>query len=137
MLNIRYLTLFLFKVMLISYFISHGLNLSHTLDSSLTTLQHNLQSLIGATLGITAYGLQIYSHLEVVVGLCVALGWRICSFLGLIAYLINSYLLSIDDNHLLIGIFFQLRRHSNSFLRNFAWDITQLQKLILHGIKVE
>ena len=94
MLSLSALTLTLFKILLASYFISHGLNLSHNIDSTLPLLNSQIKSILGLTLPICSQYLTVYSHLEVVVGIVMLMGWRTGRILGLIMYVLNSTLLA-------------------------------------------
>ena len=103
MLTLRALTLTLFKIFLASYFISHGLNLSHNLDSALPLLNNSLASIPGFPLQVGSQALQIYSHLEVVIGIVIVMGWQSGRLLGLVVYLINSCLLASATDSIIIG----------------------------------
>lgn len=63
MLNKTYLALLVLKCLLAAYFISHGLNLSKRLDTTLTLAESNMLMFYGTTLGITRYTLEVYAHL--------------------------------------------------------------------------
>ena len=93
MLSLKSLAVTLFKIFVASYFISHGLNLSRHIDSALLLLQQSFLQNLGVALPITPRYMEIYSHLEVVIGVVLLMGWRSGRLLGLIAYLINIFML--------------------------------------------
>ena len=109
MLTLHALALTLFKIFLASYFISHGLNLSHNLDSALPLLNNSLASIPGFSAKVGTQALQIYAHLEVVIGVVIVMGWQSGRLLGLIVYLINSSLLASATDRIIIGTYLNMQ----------------------------
>ena len=103
MLTFKSLAITLFKILIASYFISHGLNLSHNVDSFLPLLQNSLTAIPGFPFTVTPQYAQIYAHLEVVIGIVILMGWTTGRMLGFLAYLINCCLLSGTTDRITIG----------------------------------
>lgn len=103
MLTLKSVVITLFKIFIASYFISHGLNLSHHIDSAVLLVKESFLNILGISFTITPRYMEIYSHLEVVIGVVLLMGWRSGRLLGFAAYLINIFLLSSRIDAISIG----------------------------------
>lgn len=82
------IALFLLKVLLASYFIFHGLSLSSSLQARYGLFLSRLNS-FHSPITPPIYALEVYAHLEVVIGLTLGMGWRAARVLGLAALIAN------------------------------------------------
>ena len=103
MLTLKSISITLFKIFIASYFISHGLNLSQHIDSAVLLAKQSFLNILSISLTITPRYMEIYSHLEVVIGVVLLMGWRSGRLLGLAAYLVNIFLLSSNIDAISIG----------------------------------
>lgn len=88
MINTRYLVRFLFRLVLATYFITHGLHLTKKLNESSAMAKNNLHSITGRNWVINESTVEFYAHFEVVMGVIIMFGWKLAK-LSVIPYVIN------------------------------------------------
>jgi uncharacterized membrane protein YphA (DoxX/SURF4 family) len=106
-LNIGFLFRLIFQLALGAYFLSHGISLSlpKTIDQNVELINNNLNTYIGQLIPIviTKYCVEVYGHVEVVLGFIIVLGWKI-SKVSVMFYLVNCVVLFESRNKVILGV---------------------------------
>lgn len=88
MLNTQFIFRLLFKILLATYFISHGLQVIGKLDENNQLVSKNIAGFFGETSGIPGTVLEFYAHGEIVMGVIIVFGWKVARVSALF-YLVN------------------------------------------------